>query len=273
MRTIVDDISEVPEALHEHYEQRDGKHVLKLEGDPTPGYATAADLADAKGKVVGFRDNYTDLLKQVAGLAGVETAENLDPLKALLATFEGIDPEEVRALKAKAAELEKKGVTKPADVADIVRDQVALGLKPIRDQLDKAETAREEAQERADRALLREQIGAKALKAGARPGAIDFILAQADGSFEVTDDAVVAKAGQYSRQDAGAPLSVEEWLVGATKDFDFAFGTSAGGGADPKPGDPNPNKRQIVNPTAEQLGDPKLAKLRKEGKLEFVTST
>jgi SAM-dependent methyltransferase len=158
-----------------------------------------------------------------------------------------------------------------ADIAEIVRGQVDAGLKPIQEKLEAADIARAIAQERADKALLREKISAKALKAGAEPSAIDFLLLRATDSFEVTDDAVVAKTGKYSAETAGAALSIDEWLVGATSDFGFAFKASKGGGADPKPGEIDASKTQLVNPTPEELGSAVNARKYAEGKLQIVS--
>lgn len=272
MITVLDSLEGVDEALHGEYEERDGKFFLKLEGDAPKGYATAADLATSKGNTVTMRDRNTALLGEIAKLAGVDETEDLEPLKALLATFEGIDPDEFRTLKDEAGKLKKKtGVTKADDIAAIVKEQVALGITPFREKFEAAETARAAAQESADRALLRERIGAKALKAGAIPGAVNFLLGEAASTFEVVDNEVVARPGKFSAVDAGEPIGIDEWINAAGTLHDFAFKGSSGSSADHGRGTTPTGMKELVNPTPEELGDPKISAAIDAGKLKLVT--
>ena len=278
MKTTVTDISEVPEALREHYEERDGKHVLRLEGDAPTGYATAADLAEAEGKVVTFRNTYTGLLKEIAGLAGVDEAKDLGPLKAHLAKYKDIDPEKHAALVTQVAELEAKGVKKPSDVNTLLKEQLATALEPMNTKIDtltedltSEREARVAAEGKVRTQKLEKEVWGVLAKANAEPEAMEFLLNKASKFFEVVDEKVVARQGYLSKVTAGADLTVKEWVASAASDYDFAFRKSKGTEADPKPGEIDPNVKQLVNPTAEELGSPANVKAYKEGKLKIVS--
>lgn len=258
---VVESLDKVPEAARPYYEQKDGKYHVILDAAPA-GFVPATDLATANGKVVEFRDKNITLLQEV---------ETLRPLKT---QFEGIDPTKAKDALARVDALEKKGVTKADDVATLVNTAVAAALKPVTDQLAASQAATEAATKRAADQTLRASVQEKFLKAGGKPGAVDFILGKAKEVFTVDGDQVKAQANKFSTARPGEPIGLEEWLVSAAKDNDFAFEPSAGAGASPKPGSPGaarPGQTVLKDPTPEQLGDPKTAKGIKDGsiKLEY----
>ncbi len=276
MKASVISLDEIPEALRGEYEEKDGKFLLKLEGDPA-GFVTAAQLAEANGKVVEFRDRNTALLNEAAVLAGVSKTEDLSLLKAKLATFEGIDPKEYKELKEKIAELEKKGVKGADDLQVRITSGIGAAIKPLQEQIakgqDELKKEREErvtAQVRVGEALLRQKIGDEFIKLKGIPNAMDFIVTQAKNTFHVVDDEVKARDTKFSTAKPGEPIGVDEWLAQAVKDYDFAFEASEGGGGrPPKYGDPKPGIKQLVDPTPQQLGEhcDEIA----EGKLRVVS--
>jgi len=266
MKTIIDTLEDVVEAFRGEYESKNGKYHLKMEGE-IPG---AAELAESKGKVIEFRDRNIKLLSGIALLAGVEKTEDLEPLKTKFAEHKVVTEkhkvvvEEHKKMKEQLEEIKKKGITKGDDVEEIVRKQIGIAVDPIRKQLETTETtlatektARAEAQKRADSALLREKIGTEATKIGAKANALGFLIGQAEESFVVKDEKVVARDSKFSVKKPAEPLEIEEWLEGAIKDYDFAFAPSQGG--DPTPtnsgtGTPRPGVKQLVNPTPQELG-------------------
>lgn len=253
MKATVSSLNDVPESLRGEYEERDGKLVLKLEGEPN-GFVPASQLAEANGKVVQFRNSYTGLLKEIATIAGVTEATDLSPIKAKLATFDGINPVEYKELKAKAEEFGKKGLKNADDIKVQITAAIEAAMTPVRQELESEKTARAEAQNRANEALLRQTIGDRYIKAGGKPSALDFMVAESKQDFHVVGNEVKAKDTKFSTVNPGKPLEVDEWLTQATKKYDFAFATSKGGGADPKPGDPKAGVKQLVNPTPQELG-------------------
>lgn len=261
LKPVVTALTDVPEAHRPLYEQRDGKYVLALEGDPA-GYVKATDLADANGKLIEFRDNNVKLLKALGAdsvdgaLARAAVVAGIDPAK--LAALKDLDPEAAKAALARVAELEKKGVKTGEDVAVQIKAAIDSAMAPVREELANEKKARTEAQSRADEALLRETVGSKYLKAGGKPEAVDFIVAEFKKDFRVVNNAVVALDGRLSPENGVKPLTDQEWLAGATKKFGFAFEPSKGGGANPAgAGNGNgarPGVRQMVNPSPQELG-------------------
>lgn len=243
---VVDSLDKVPESARGFYEQKDGKHHLILDGAPA-GFVPATDLATANGKVVEFRDKNITLLQEV---------EVLRPLKT---QFDGIDPVAAREAITKVAELGRKGVTKVDDLAALIQSGIQAAIKPIQEQLtaSTAETAAE--RKRADESVLRSQIAEKFLKAGGKVKAVDYIVAQAADVFKVVAGKVEALANKFSTNKPGEALGVEEWLVSAAKDHDFAFEPSTGAGANGTKGGPTvpgrPGQTVLTNPTPQQLGE------------------
>jgi hypothetical protein len=249
-------LDSVPEAVRPLYVQRDGKFVLDADGA-----VPSAQLAEANGKLVEFRDNNVKLLKalgaetvdagmqRAAAVAGIDTAK-LEKLKA-------IDPEQHAALVAKVAALEKNGVNSPDDVSARVKAAIDAALGPVNQALESERRARTEAQQRADDALLRSTIGDAFLKAGGRADAMDFIVQQAKSTFRVADNAVRAVDNQFSADNPGQPLGIGEWLASKVKQYGFAFEASKGGGsasAGAGGGSTRPGVVQIANPTPQELG-------------------
>lgn len=236
LRTVVAALTDVPESLRGEYELKDGKYVLKLDGE-VPGYVKASDLAEANGKVVEFRDNNVKLLKALgvdsidAGLQRAGLVAGLTPER--IAALKDLDPVAAKAALERVAELEKKGVKNSDDVATQIKAALEAALGPVHQELKDEKRARAEAQGRADNALLRQTIADKYLKAGGKPSAIDFIVSEAQKAFRVMDNAVQAQENRFSADKPGSPLGIDEWLSGVTKTFDFAFEPSKGGGAAP----------------------------------------
>jgi hypothetical protein len=251
LKTVVSSLSEVPDAMKGEYEAYDGKFRLKLEGD-VPGFVKASDLADANGRVVEFRDRNIALLKALG-------AERPEDAIALIEKLKAVDPAEYAKLKEKMAGLEKKGVKSGDDVDARFKEMLEAAIAPLKADLAKSESARNEAQGRADDATLRQSIGEKFIKAGGKPAALDFIVTQARGSFRVVNGEVRAQDGKYSATNPGNTLGVDEWLAGMVKTHDYAFAPSNGGGAAGGSGTstsvaPRPGVRQITNPTPQELG-------------------
>lgn len=267
MKTTIAVLDEVVEAYRGEYELRNGKYHLKMEGD----IPNATELAESKGKIIEFRDHNIQLLKGIATLAGVSEAKDIEPLKTKFAQYEGINLEEYKKMKDQLEEIRKKGVTKGEDVAEIVREQIGIAVDPLRKELETEKAARAEAQKRADNAMLRETIGGKAVKIGAKPNALGFLIGQAEESFIVKDDNVIARDTKFSSKNPGQLLEVDEWLEQAIKDYDFAFAASQGG--DPPPtgskGGPRPGVKQLVNPTPQELG--KFSKEIAKGEIQIIT--
>lgn len=246
MKTVISTLEDVAEPLRGEYEARNGKFFLKVEGDYLP-------LIEANTKIAEFRDRNILLLK-----------EN-DDLRPLKTKYEGIDPEEAKSAIAKVKALGKKGINDAEEFDTRVKSTVDELLKPLREQVaaSAAETAAE--RKRADEFLLHSQVADKFAKLGGRAKAIDQVVTLAASAFEVKDKAVVAKTGKFSVTKPGDVLSVDEWLDGVVKEYDFLFEPSGGGGARPaggaggagggaKPGALKIGQTLLKDPTPQELG-------------------
>lgn len=243
MKTVIASLSEVPETLHSEYESKDGKFVLKLEGD-------IPAVAAANAKVVEFRDKNVDLLKEV------------ERLRPIASQFEGIDPTAAKDAIAKVKALGSKGINDINDFETRVRTTVDELVKPLREQVQQSanETAAE--RKRADEFLFRTAIADKFVKAGGKANAVDFVVGLAKDDFEVKETQVVAKQGKFSTEKPGDPINLDEWLTTKIqKDHDYVFEPSKGGGAPPRPGGTGgvpskvkPGQTVIKNPTPQELG-------------------
>ncbi len=260
MKATVTDINEIPEPLRGEYDLREGKYVLKVEGDDLPGFVPASRHAE-------FRDNN----RKIVAALGVKTTEEalarvaliagIDPAK--LAELKDIDPAEYKRLKTEVEALAQKGVKKPDDVAAAI--QAALDsfkttvVKPLQDQLAAKDVSERAKDERLARAAIREAVAQRFAKAGGRAdaGVLDFILSRASESFRVVDDKVVAAEGRYG--STGEPLTVDEWITAATKEHAFAFEPSKGGGASGGAGTglgaSRSGGRKLINPSPQELGE------------------
>lgn len=238
---VVESLDKVPEAARPYYEQKDGKFHVILDAAPA-GFAPAADLAAANGKVVEFRDKNIALLQEV---------EVLRPIKT---QFDGIDPAKAREAIAKVEELGRKGVKG----ADDITTQIQAALAPVLAKLETSEKQGLADRERANKQTLRSTIAEKFIKAGGKAGAVDYIVGKAAEVFAVEGEVVKALANKFSSTKPGEPLGVEEWLATAAKDHDFAFEPSAGGGANPNKGGNGalkPGQTILQDPTPKQLGE------------------
>ena len=232
IKVVVAALTDVPEALRSEYEERDGKFFAKLEGDEIPGFVPVAKFAP-------FRDNNKRMMAALgaetveAALARVAIFAGIDPAK--LEKLKAIDPDEYAALKAQAEELRKKGVTKPDDIQarlDAFRDELVVTLvKPLQDKLTASERREAAKDARIADGAISEAVGSRFDNSGGRkdPGVKKFIVERARESFRVVDDKVVAIDGLYGAK--GDPLTLDEWIVMATKEHAFAFEPSKGGGA------------------------------------------
>lgn len=242
MKLVVDSLADIPEVLHGEYEQKDGKFVLKLEGEYPP-------LKEANAKIVEFRNNNINLMKE------------LDTLRPLKEKFEGLDPDEARSAIAKVKELGKKGIKDSDDFEARVRAQVEELVKPLKEQVAAYEQTAAAERKRADDFLFRTKIGDEFVKMGGKPNALDYVVNMARDIFEVKESSIAAKTGKFSTEKPGDPLSIGEWLAGIQKEHDYVFQPSGGGGTPPKGGGPapksglKPGQTLLKNPSPQQLGE------------------
>ncbi len=225
LKYSVDTLDGLPPAVREHYSKADdGKFKLTLDG----GHPDTARVAE-------FRDNNLKLTRE------------RDELKT---RFDGIDPDAVKADRAKVAEYES---AKP-------NDKIAA----LQAQLDAAN-------KRANGAVLKDAVVGAFLKAGGQPSAADFILSKAEKVLAVENGAVVGSA--FDPERPGEKLTVDSFIQQQSRESAFAFKPSSGSGANPSKSGGGGNRssaKELRNPTPRQLGDAATAAAIKRGEIKVV---
>lgn len=208
LKPVIDTLDGLPPVVREHYAKTDdGKFKLTLDGE----HPDTAKVKEMRATNVG-------LLKE------------RDDLKT---KFDGIDPDAVKADKAKLASYE---AAKPNETIAALQAQLV------------------EANSRASASVLKDAITAAFLKAGGRANAVDYIVTKAADKFAVENGVLVGKV--FDPNDPGVKLTVESFMNLQTREADFAFLPSSGGGANPKPGGgATSGRKELRNPTPQQLGE------------------
>jgi hypothetical protein len=225
MQAVYENLDAVPEGLRAEYEEKDGKAVLKIEGDhPT----VLAVVADANKKVGDFRNTNIGL-KQ----------EN-EALKQKANAFAGFDPVKIKEDQDKLRALEAKGVKGTNDVAEIVKQAVNAAVTPLNEKFEASERARQENAAKLATKTLESRITAAGVAAGVSETALPDFVSRGTRNFAVDGDTIVAKQPDgtplYSKQRPGELLSVEEWATGLQAEAPHLFKPSTG--ADVVPGRP-----------------------------------
>jgi hypothetical protein len=251
MKAIYDSQDAIPEAIRAEYEEKDGKFVLKVDGDhPVVIEATkqAVDAArqatELKAKLEGFRENNTTLLKELG-------AQSFDDAKQRLKELKKIDPAEYERLKDRTRELEGQGIRTSEDVTRLflerTRSQVEAAVKPLQDELSAIRDRERRANEALARTTLENALRDAGVKAGVDEKAMPDFLNRGMSVFAIKDGQVVAlKNGepQFSRRKAGESLTAEEWAQDLATDAPHLFRPSRGGGAPGSAGSA-PRKRYV----------------------------
>jgi hypothetical protein len=232
IKAVLDSIDALPDALKALYVPAGDKFTLDGFDGAVPGFITAsehdtikADAVTTKVKLDEFRENNRGLFNALK-LFGIE-----DPTKA------GDVATELTTLRASAADLKGKGVTKPSDLETQIAAAVKAAIAPLSASLAASETARTAADAKAAESALTSTLTASALKSGVRPTAVRDVLARAKDVYRVVDGAIVPLLGDTVLRDAeGHPKSPDAWFVelGKSPDAAHLFTESTGAGADGK---------------------------------------
>lgn len=216
MKFVISALTEVAEALRSEYEEKDGKFVLKLEGDYPP-------LLDANAKLVEFRDNNRALNSKVT------------KLETDLKKFEGIDPQEHAALKVKVSELEKGGIKNQDDVSKAIKEAVKAAVAPLEEDLRVRKESEAAAKAEAARERLENKLREAGIAGGIEERAISDFIARAQKVFKLIDGNIVPRKADntpiFSRIKPAEELSLEEYTKDLRSEAPFLFKPSKGGGA------------------------------------------
>ena len=208
LETIVAKKELIPAGLEAAYVEREGKWHLDVKGD-------AADE---------YRKNNIALAQQLRDQAK---------------RFEGIDPDALRAEKAKLdaerVKLEEAAALKAGELDRVVE----LRSRAAREASEKkaADSAAEAARYLAELAIVKidQAVVAEATKRGLRATALKDITARAKSTFRLVDGVpqAVESDGTTVRlaKDGMAALSIAEWIDGQVSEAPHLFESNAGGGA------------------------------------------
>jgi hypothetical protein len=199
---------EIPAEQQALYAERDGAWVLDVEG------------AVEKAKLDEFRATNVSLLKE------------RDELKK---RFEGIEPDEVRALAEEKRKLEERAQLKAGEVEKVVEGRIK-GLKAdLEKQLSSVSAERDALSARLTAIQIDQGVISAATKRGLRPSAIPDITARARTTFKLVNGTPTAfeKDGTSVRygRDGLTPMTLEEWVDSQVSEAPHLFESNAGGGA------------------------------------------
>jgi hypothetical protein len=233
LKFTINDPVEVPGPVREYYKKtNDGKYSLDVEAHP-----------DA-GKVAEFRNRNVALLKEV---------DELRPLKANAAQYEGLDPDAARAALANAADMAAKLARFEGVDPEEYR---TLKARPDSTKLAQELEANLAAEKAAHAATqMKHIVTAEFLRVGGRTSAIDFMTTEAAKVFAMDGGKLTTK--EFSASNPSEPISLAEWMSKQINVADFAFQPSRGGGATPSTTKfgARPNQKILNNPTPQQLGE------------------
>jgi hypothetical protein len=121
----------------------------------------------------------------------------------------------------------KTDVTAPETVQETARrltDEAIAQARADLDAMPQVRAGTEQEREERDAEQLKAVISPALAAAGAHAGAVEYLCEEARKVFEVRDDVVQARAGQFSKSKPWLQLSVAEWIDSETRgEHAFAF--------------------------------------------------
>jgi hypothetical protein len=180
----------LPDPIRSAYVPKDDVFVLDVDG-----MTSDDEVASINTKLAEFRDNNIKLVKDAK-------------------RFEGIDPDKYKMYESRVAELEKQGVAKPNDVAQLI----AAALEPVKNQLTAMETERNKANEKLQEKYLEDSLWQIGAKAGVDEQAKPYFLMEGKKLFKQHNGQLIAFDGDqqlYSKRKNAMhlPMTAEEWAL------------------------------------------------------------
>jgi len=177
-------------------------------------------LKAEKEKVKEFRDNNTELIK------------NVDNLKA---KFKGIDIDEYSKMQKEAQDLKDKKMINAGKVDELVEDKVNKIRTEQVAEMQKMKDTNANLSTQLNEQVVGTAVTVAAVKAGVVNTAIDDVITRAGGIWGVKDGKPVAvnKDGQAIWMEGSTePLTLDKWMESLNKTAPHLFGTSKGTGAE-----------------------------------------
>jgi hypothetical protein len=198
--------SEIPEALKSFYIEKDGGWVIDIEG--------AADAA----KLNEFRDN------------NIALAKERDTLKA---TWDGLNPDDVKALIAKKAEIEAQKSKDKGEIEQLITDRTAAMKDLHQKELDKIKADYDKTRTELKTLKIDSAILEVGTTLGLRETAHQDLIFRARTVFELDENGnvVAMKDGKVIYNGNAEPITIKDWVNTTAKDAPHLFKESSGGGA------------------------------------------
>jgi hypothetical protein len=235
LKTKIDSLEEVPEALRGFYEETGtGSYVLEIDGVPP----------QAQAKIAEFRENNINLAKE------------REQLEEKLKVYEGLDPDRARDAMAKLATMEEDEMVKAGDIEALVQQRLNASKADHLKQLDSLKTAKEEAETKSkiNQAKLSEYIIqqkiVEAVNGVATPhnAALPDILYRAKSQWRLSDDGSLYAVDEFGNKVYGKGtdelITPVEWSKNLVENARHLFANSLGSAATGSGG----AKRPTVNP-------------------------
>lgn len=205
LKSVIDSLDGIPEAVRDSYVERDGKYHLAVEG------------MVPKDRLDEFRTNNIALKRE---------------RDDLMARFDGVDLDRYRELVDKAEKERSRKLIDAGKVDELVAERVNA-MKADHDKEVKRladENARITSQ--LEGLVIDGAIRDAAMKAGARPEAIEDFLYRGRQIYRLQDGRAVPMEGDrpiYGK--SGAPMEIGEWVSTLTEKAPHLFTPSVGSGA------------------------------------------
>jgi hypothetical protein len=205
LKTYINTLEDIPEALQEFYKPKGEGFSLDLEGEQ--------DRTALKDKLKEFRDNNVNLQTE------------LESIKSKFADLEELDPNDLReAVKAHRAVKEKEMV--PAVEMDrLISQKIQETKKKYSKELDETRELATRLQIEMSRMMIEKNVTEAINKVGQlQKGALPDVLRRAQQEIEVKEDRLIDRS-------TGLSLDPLEWAQGLYKSSSYFFNPTAGVGS------------------------------------------
>ena len=206
LKTVVDSLEAVPEALREHYVEENGSFVLAHDGND---------------RIKEFRENNISLKKQA------------EELQTKLKNYDGVDPEKYRELTELERQKRDKELIEKGDVETLLNERLASERTTYQKQLDAINTELTKTRGELVATKVTDTLKTAAANAGVRPEAMDDVVRLASGNWELREGTpTLVQNGEVvlSKEKPGEPMGMGEYFKSMLHEKPFYFQTSAGSG-------------------------------------------
>jgi len=218
----LDTLDNIPEALHEYYEQTEGGgFVLAVDGIPP----------SAQKKVAEFRDNNISLTNQ------------LKEFEEKIKIFEGIDPDKAREALDRLRAIEEKEMIEAGDVESLVHQKLEEERRNYSKQMEALRKSKDELEQQsrhyktqlANTVIENKVMQAVQEVATPHQSAMQDILSRAKSQWRLNDDgelyAVDESGSRIYNKSGDEPISTHEWAKNLTTQASHLFQSSQGTGS------------------------------------------